>query len=72
MKTNEEKVVDIMNFSKYGAIAQIFVIHALSTQAKLVANLSIEDIKLVVGDFIPADLWKATAVEIAEKLSDSN
>jgi hypothetical protein len=65
-KTNVEAVVDLMEWSKYGALAQVFVIDALVKQAARVANAppgAIED-----NGFIAPEAWRGVAREIAEKL----
>jgi len=66
--TNIEKVLEIMEFSDYGALAQAFVMNALSAHAKLVSEAPIEALESMRGGFISPEAWQGVALEITEKL----
>lgn len=68
-KTNVQVVTDLMEFSKYGAMAQLFVIDALSKVAKKVALSPPEAFASMEGGFINPEVWKGVAREISEKLA---
>ena len=74
--TNEEKVVKIMNFSKYGALSQIFVMQALEHFCDLVIEQESELIKEqekceTEGKISMINLksWVGVANEIKEKIN---
>lgn len=64
-KTNEDVVHDIMNFSRYGALAQAFVMTALEVYSKKV--VATPDASLDT-DFMAPGVWKGVAAEVLEKL----
>lgn len=67
-KTNVEAVVDLMEFSKHGALAQVFVVDALSKYARHVANAPAEAFASMKGGMITPEAWQGVAREIAGKL----
>lgn len=74
--TNEEKVVKIMNFSKYGALSQVFVMQALEHFCDLVIEQESELIKEqekceTEGKISMINLksWVGVAKEIKEKIN---
>lgn len=64
-KTNEDVVQDIMNFSRYGALSQAFVMSALEVYSKGVVATPEANLQT---DFLPAGVWKGIAAEVLEKL----
>jgi hypothetical protein len=60
-KTNTELVDDFMNFSQNGALAQIFVMHALDEFAKAVVKNDGKDWSEF--SFISFPAWQRTAQE---------
>lgn len=68
--TNLECLTQIMTFSRYGALAQAFVMDALSKQAKHIAQMPLEQLQESFGDhpMIGANAWQLVAKEIHEKL----
>ncbi|HDR9760804.1 TPA: hypothetical protein ACK3Q6_003251 [Burkholderia cepacia] len=64
--TNLECLTDIMTFSRYGALAQAFVMDALSQHAARVASTPPE--QLQVHPMISARTWHGVAQEIHTKL----
>ncbi|MDN8037889.1 MULTISPECIES: hypothetical protein [Burkholderia cepacia complex] len=68
--TNLECVTDIMEFSRYGALAQAFVMDALSKQAERVAKLPPDELQKQLGDrsLVSARAWHGVAEEIHMKL----
>ncbi|WP_322090120.1 hypothetical protein [Burkholderia cenocepacia] len=68
--TNLECLADIMEFSRYGALAQAFVMDALSKHAKRVATLPLDELQEQLGDHPPvsARAWHGVAQEIHTKL----
>ena len=63
--TNIEKVTHIMTFSKYGGLAQLFVMDALHKGTDIVSKASPEQ---VGNGFIDGDAWIGVAREIQETL----
>jgi hypothetical protein len=64
--TNVELVTNIMEFSKYGALSQLFVMDALQKLANAVAKSKPEDYG--ANPFVHPQAWIGVAKEIAEKL----
>lgn len=63
--TNIEKVEHIMNYSSYGALAQLFVMDALHKWSELVSKASPDD---VGSGFVSGEAWIGVAKEIHGKL----
>ena len=61
---NIEFVTELMNFSNYGALAQVFVIEAISKYASVCAEQRITD-----NGFLNPDTWQGVAKEIKEKIN---
>ncbi|KWF17587.1 hypothetical protein [Burkholderia pseudomultivorans] len=68
--TNLACLTDIMEFSRYGPLAQAFVMDALSKHAKHVAQLPFDALQKQLGDhpLISACAWHGVAAEIHHKL----
>ena len=73
--TNEEKVIKIMTYSKYGALSQIFVMQALEHFCNLVIEEETELIKEQEKNekdnkisMINLKSWVGVAKEIKEKI----
>ena len=68
--TNVEAVKHLMEFSQFGALAQIFVIDALTKQAEAVAAMSDEDVAKhqEASPMVNMTAWRGVAKEIAAKL----
>lgn len=64
--TNLECLTEIMAFSRYGALAQAFVMDALSQHAERVATTPPD--QLQVNPMICARAWHGVAQEIHTKL----
>jgi len=67
-KTNVEFVTELMEFSNFGALAQLFVIDALDKWSARIKDADLSD----WGDdsFIHPDAWKGVAAEINQKLKE--
>jgi hypothetical protein len=63
--TNIEKVTHIMTYSKYGALAQLFVMDALNKWSGIVSKALPEQ---VTNGFINGEAWIAVAKEIQDAL----
>jgi hypothetical protein len=59
--TNIEKVTHIMNYSNYGALAQMFVMEALHKWSGTISKASPEQVE---NGFINAEAWIGVAREI--------
>lgn len=67
--TNVECVTDLMEFSSYGPLAQMFVVDALLKHATSVAKLSDEDLQSwPENHLIHPHSWRGVAQEIKMKL----
>jgi len=67
-QTNIEAVVDLMEFSQYGALAQLFVVDALSKHARHVADAPAEAFAGMRDGMIGQEAWQGVAREIAQKM----
>ncbi len=63
--TNEEFVSDLMNYSSFGALCQVFVIEAIRRYADQVAAA---DPAAVDTPFMRGDVWVGLAKEIQAKV----
>lgn len=68
-QTNIEFVTEIMEYSKYGGMAQLFVIDALDKHSHAVANAPPEAFAKS-AHFISTEAWQGVAREIAGKLKN--
>ncbi|WP_334070383.1 hypothetical protein [Burkholderia cepacia] len=68
--TNLECLTNIMTFSRYGALAQAFVMDALSKHAAHVARMPLEELMEKFSDqpIVSAKAWHGVANEIHDKL----
>ena len=68
--TNVECLTDLMTFSRYGALAQAFVMDALSKHAAHIAKTPLEALIDKFGDhpMVSAQAWHGVANEIHDKL----
>jgi hypothetical protein len=63
--TNIEKVQHIMTYSRYGGLAQLFVMDALHKWTDIISKASPEEIS---NGFVNGDAWIGVAREIQETL----
>jgi len=70
-QTNVEFVTELMEFSRYGAMAQLFVLQALDMYSHAVANAPSES-HSDSGGFINLEVWQDVAKEIAHKIDQRN
>ena len=68
--TNLEVLTDIMTFSRYGALAQAFVMDALSKHAERIATAPPDTLEAQFGNhaMVSARAWQGVAQEIHGKL----
>jgi hypothetical protein len=66
-KDNVAFVKDLMTYSNYGALAQLFIIDAIDKFSKMVAEAEPIDHPLIDGR-----AWKGVAQEIQQKLASRN
>ena len=64
-QTNLEFVSQLMRFSQFGALAQVFVIQALEQYAQAIVST---DPKEFDNQLIPAEVWQGVAQEVLDKL----
>jgi hypothetical protein len=67
-QTNVEAITEIMEFSRYGAMAQMFIIDALNKQARAVADAPPEAFEGEGWEMVSGKAWQGVAREIADKL----
>jgi len=67
-KTNEEFVVELMNFSPYGVLCQAFIIEAIRYYADQVSSTPepTDD----TSQFISPKAWHGIAVDITKRMKD--
>lgn len=69
-KTNVQIVADLMNYSEYGAMSQLFIIDAITKQAEAVAKMDPEELeKSKSFQLINPRAWVGVAKEIQERLN---
>ncbi|KVU26579.1 hypothetical protein WK66_11260 [Burkholderia ubonensis] len=68
--TSIECLTDLMTFSRYGALAQAFVMDALSKHPARIARTPLEELNEQFGDqpMVNATAWHGVAQEIHKKL----
>ncbi|WP_367188824.1 hypothetical protein [Burkholderia sp. Ed8] len=68
--TNLECLTEIMTFSRYGALAQAFVMDTLSKHAERVATVPLDKLQEQFGihPLISVEAWHGVAQEIHTKL----
>ena len=69
-KTNIDFVWQLMDFSRFGPPARMFVIDALSKWAEKIARTPIEELRTAFdgNPLIGVEAWQGVAREIKEKL----
>jgi hypothetical protein len=67
-RTNIECLTGIMEFSDYGALAQVFVMDALAKHAAHLTALSDEEADRLDTPLFSGRAWRAVAREIGRKL----
>lgn len=72
-KTNIEFARELMDFSRFGPLAQMFVIDALTKWSDKIADTPVEELRKAFegNPLISAESWQGVAREIKEKL-DAN
>lgn len=68
-KTNEERVVEFMNYSKHGALSQVFVIHALTVLAQELQRAGLPHVREQLAQRnipLSAEAWYGCAMEWLE------
>lgn len=65
-RTNEDLVSDLMRFSRFGLMSQLFIMDAIGKMAKTVAETPIEKVRRQFGEgsMIHPDAWHGVATEI--------
>ncbi|AGK48308.1 hypothetical protein BTI_471 [Burkholderia thailandensis MSMB121] len=68
--TNLECLTDIMTYSRFGALAQAFVMDALSKHAERIATVPLDKLQEQFGahSLISVEAWQGVAREIHDKL----
>lgn len=70
LKNNNDLVKDLMNFSPYGALCQIFIIEAISRYCEEVKAHEIEEDEEGRIPFISPEAWKGVAEDISKRMED--
>lgn len=68
-ETNVQFMKRIMEFSRYGALSQLFIMDALKKHADHIANMPYAEFKAQFGDnaLVNANAWQGVAKEIAQE-----
>lgn len=64
-KSNEQWLKQVMSFSRYGALSQVFIMQAIEKYADAVVKA---DPKAIDNGFINGETWRGVAQEILESL----
>lgn len=67
--TNVELVTEMMEYSRFGALAQLFIMEAITRYADSVSKAHPEALKSMENGLISPQAWQGVAIEIAHKLS---
>lgn len=67
LRTNEDFVRDLMNYSQHGAMMQMFVMTALEKYAQQVRDAGP---KIFDSDFLSGEAWHGTAQELLRRLDE--
>lgn len=71
-KTNIEIVVDLMKFSEYGAMSQLFIIDAITKHTNMVAELDPEQLeKSGKWELVNPKAWVGVAKEIKRRMEEA-
>ena len=65
-ETNEERVVEFMNYSRNGGLSQAFVIHAISAYAQNITRLGLPALRAKLPSMMSAESWYDCAFEWIE------
>lgn len=65
--TNVDVLVELMEYSKFGPLAQMFIIDTIARQARAVAGADPTTVAWDAG-LVSFEAWQGVAREIAEKL----
>ena len=63
INSNEDLVIDLMNYSPYGALCQAFVMEAIQRYARAVADAPPVD----MGGLVSGEAWKGVATDIRDR-----
>lgn len=66
--TNIEFLTEMMEFSRCGALAQVFVMEAVRRYAKQVAEYTPEQVAAIDNGFMSGQVWQKVAKEINGKM----
>ena len=69
--SNEDFVVDLMNFSPFGGMAQVFIMEAIRFYSKIVSE-TLVDSNIPDHGIISKKLWNEVAKDIHQKVSERN
>lgn len=69
--TNEQFVTELMTFSNYGALSQLFVIEAIAKWSGKIAQCKPEEIDPTGRAWINAEAWVGVAKEIQQRMKEA-
>jgi hypothetical protein len=71
-KTNTQFVESIMEYSDFGAMAQLFIMDAIKKVSNHVANMPLAELQKQFGEnaMISPEAWHGVAKEIAQKFEE--
>lgn len=69
-KTNIELVTELMEYSKNGALTQVYIISALQQWSEYVVNNKDEVIQGMTGSIIHGEAWVQCAEEVLETITN--
>lgn len=69
MQTNDEFLDDVFNFSQYGGLIQVFVLHVIKQGAQIISESDLKDYP--ENHIIDRDAWKGMANEVLGKFKTS-
>ena len=65
LESNEDLVADLMAYSPYGALAQVFIMEAIQSKAEAVAKSVVDPD--AADSFINPVAWRNVAIDIKER-----
>jgi hypothetical protein len=70
-QTNVQFLTQLMEYSNFGAMSQVFIMDAIQKHAKHVSSIPLDDLRKQFGEsMVSADSWHGVAIEIKDKFEE--
>ena len=68
LETNEDLVLDLMTFSKFGPLGQVFIVQAIRKYAEQIATATVQHMDH--GEGLDPVLWQRIAADVQARCDD--